>query len=562
LDSSTTQAISLSANPALFWLFVIGNSLVALSFCSILAGVVFVLAKRRDFVFNWQFMLFAAFLLVCGAAHLVKVWAMLQTNYWLEGSFDAVAGVVSTLAAILLWTLIPKALTIPDFGQMLAAYGSIDKHINLRERAEDKFQALLDSAPDAMVIVNQEGQIRITNSQAEALFGYAPGELTEKNAESLIAPRSRKGHKMSKIGVFAYTPENALTSEEELFALAKDGREFPIEMRLSPLETEEGSLVASAIRDVSKNKQLERNVSLQYIVGKALNESQTFKDITKNLLKTTGEEMGWASGSYWVVDEISNVLRCVDVWSLPKHRDTSFAQQTKRITFAPGIGLPGRVWANNDSLWIEDVRKDTNFPRASAAWESGLGSGIAFPIATGDKVFGVCEFFAEGVQTVDEGMHRTLNTFGRQIGQFVARQQMQSALQQTEERLTIFTSSVIEYAIIMLDAKGLIDSWNSGAQRIYGYDSAEVNGKPFATFLSQKDSESGKLQILLDQAKDDGQIKDVGWRLRKDGSRFYAEILFTALKDDKGQLRGFATVTHELTEPVKGSENERKAISS
>jgi len=542
-----TQGISLSANPQLFWLFAIGNSLVALSFFSILAGVVLLSAKRRDLVFNWKFMLFAAFLLACGATHLVKVWAMLQARYWIEGSVDAVAGVLSALTAVLLWTLIPKVLAIPHFGQLLAAHGSIDKQISQREKAEEKFQALLESAPDAMVIVNQDGQIRMTNSQAEKLFGYGPGELAEKNAESLISPRSRKGHQMSKIGVFAYTSEGASGIEEDLFGLGKDGKEFPIEMRLSPLETEEGALIASTIRDVTKEKQSERNFSLQYKVGKALNESQTFKDVTKNLLKITGEEMHWSSGSYWVVDEISNVLRCVDFWSLPKHRDTSFAQQTKRITFAPGIGLPGRVWANNDSFWIEDVRKDTNFPRASAAWESSLCSGIAFPIASGDKVFGACEFFSEGVQTVDEEMHRTLNTFGRQIGQFVARQQMQSALQDAEERLTIFASSVIDYAIIMLDAKGLIVSWNSGAQRIYGYDSAEVSGKPFATLFSKEDSEIGNFQVELDKAKDDGQCKELGWRVRKDGSRFRAEIFFTALKDEKGQLRGFGTVTHDLT---------------
>jgi PAS domain S-box-containing protein len=128
---------------------------------------------------------------------------------------------------------------------------------------------------------------------------------------------------------------------------------------------------------------------------------------------------------------------------------------------------------------------------------------------------------------------------------------MQSALQETEERLTIFVSSVIDYAIIMLDAKGVIVSWNSGAQRIYGYDAAEVTGLPFVTFLSKDDSEIGKLQVELDKAKDDGQCTDLGWRVRKDGSRFRAEICFTALKDDKGQLRGFGTVTHDLTQPVK-----------
>ena len=119
---------------------------------------------------------------------------------------------------------------------------------------------------------------------------------------------------------------------------------------------------------------------------------------------------------------------------------------------------------------------------------------------------------------------------------------------QSEEPFRMFIESVQDYAIFMLDPGGRIASWNAGAERIKGYKAPEIIGQHFSTFYSKEDVRSGKPQRLLDDAKKEGRTGDEGWRIRKDGSRFWANVTITAIKDASGSLIGFGKVTRDLTE--------------
>lgn len=119
---------------------------------------------------------------------------------------------------------------------------------------------------------------------------------------------------------------------------------------------------------------------------------------------------------------------------------------------------------------------------------------------------------------------------------------------QADARLLI--ESVTDYALLMLSADGLVTTWNPGAQNLKGYTEAEIIGQPYARFFCPEDARAGRPQSLLDRAAREGKVEDEGWRMRKDGSRFWALAVISAVRSDSGELLGYAKVTRDLTERV------------
>jgi PAS domain S-box-containing protein len=132
------------------------------------------------------------------------------------------------------------------------------RDITDRKKAEQKFRGLLESAPDAMVIVGRDGRIALVNSQTERLFGYRREDLLGQMVEILVPERYRAKHPGHRHGFFSEPRARSMGAELELHGLRSDGTEFPVEVSLSPLETEEGVFVSSAIRDVTERKRYEQ----------------------------------------------------------------------------------------------------------------------------------------------------------------------------------------------------------------------------------------------------------------------------------------------------------------
>jgi PAS domain S-box-containing protein len=125
------------------------------------------------------------------------------------------------------------------------------------------------------------------------------------------------------------------------------------------------------------------------------------------------------------------------------------------------------------------------------------------------------------------------------------------ALRQSEERFRLLVEAVQDYAIFMLDPDGKVSSWNIGAERLKGYRATDIIGKHFSCFYPEEDKREGKPDWELVIALKDGRFEDEGWRIRKDGSRFWASVVITAVRDDSGKLLGFAKITRDFTERIE-----------
>jgi PAS domain S-box-containing protein len=112
----------------------------------------------------------------------------------------------------------------------------------------------------------------------------------------------------------------------------------------------------------------------------------------------------------------------------------------------------------------------------------------------------------------------------------------------------LLVQSIVDYAIYMLDLNGFVTSWNAGAERIKGFQTEEIVGKHFSTFYTEEDRKAGMPQKVLDTARAEGKFSGEGWRVRKDGSRFWASVVVDRINDENGELIGFAKITRDMTE--------------
>jgi PAS domain S-box-containing protein len=130
---------------------------------------------------------------------------------------------------------------------------------------------------------------------------------------------------------------------------------------------------------------------------------------------------------------------------------------------------------------------------------------------------------------------------------------------QLDERYRVLVDAISDYAIYMLDVGGHVSSWNSGANRFKGYTEQEILGEHFSRFYTPEDQEAGKPAKALATAAEDGRFESEGWRVRKDGKRFWAHVVIDAIRDSGGQLVGFAKITRDLSERRIAEETLKKS---
>jgi len=300
-----------------------------------------------------------------------------------------------------------------------------------------------------------------------------------------------------------------------------------------------GLLLAAAI---AERKTSERRRAAAYAVGEALGSAESLTHAAPVILKTICKKLDWPIATLWLVDHDAQRLRCVEVWSGRSASAADFAQVSRAMVFPSGVGLPGRVWATGKPAWIEDVVRDSNFPRGPAARQAGVHGAFAFPICLADEVLGVVECFHRTVLTVDVDLLRTMSTVGNQLGQFIGRKRVETAVMDGQRQTRAILETALD-AIIGMDHQGKITDFNAAAERTFGYAARDAIGRELAVLLippELRDQHRHGLRRYLSSGEGpfiDRRIETTGHHA--DGHQFPVEVSVTRVSHDPPRFTGF-----------------------
>ena len=174
--------------------------------------------------------------------------------------------------------------------------------------------------------------------------------------------------------------------------------------------------------DITDRKKVERRLATHDAVTQVLADFSKLSDATPSILEAICCSLGWELGALWNIDPQKNILRCAEIWHAPSAQVGNFISQSRKTTFDPGVGLPGRVWESGETAWIHDVTQDKNFLRARVATENGLHAAFGFPICVDHSILGVMEFFSKEIEKPDETLLQMFASIGSQIGQLIERE--------------------------------------------------------------------------------------------------------------------------------------------
>jgi PAS domain S-box-containing protein len=368
-----------------------------------------------------------------------------------------------------------------------------------------RFEQLFEVSPDALVVTGPEGAILRVNPQAERLFGYTSEEMLGQRIEMLVPDQLHAVHMAHRKSYHANPRSRPMGAALELFAKRRDGSQFPVDIMLSPVASD--GLALAVVRDITARKQAEQQLARQAALLESAHDAIIVRDLESRI-------------TYW------------------------------------NRGAEARYgWTREEaSGQVSHTLLQTQFPVSLAALEELLaGDGywegeLVHFTKTGKRIVVASR---QVLQRDKDGNASAILEINNDVTE---RKRAEDELRHSEELFRSLVESVKDYAIFMLDPTGHVSSWSSGAERIKGYRADEIIGQHFSKFYLPADIERGKPQLELQLAAERGRIEDEGWRVRKDGSRFWANIVVTALRDASGNLRGFSKVARDFTDRKKGEE--------
>jgi PAS domain S-box-containing protein len=193
---------------------------------------------------------------------------------------------------------------------------------------------------------------------------------------------------------------------------------------------------------ISARDLAERRRSADASVVQILTEAGDLREAGPSVMRKICDNLDWEFGCLWQPDERGAVLRCTDACQKNPNQFPEFVLLCRGMEMRPGVGLPGRIWASGQPVWVPDVTQDKNFPRGQAAARAGLRSAFGFPIRLGAEVLGAMEFFSREARQPDPELLQLFAAVGHQIGGFIERRRAEEALRKSEERFRYLAETI------------------------------------------------------------------------------------------------------------------------
>lgn len=384
----------------------------------------------------------------------------------------------------------------------------------------DDYRLLVDSIEDyAIFVLDAGGHVASWNRGAEKIKGYGAREIIGRHFSTFYPPEDIAAGRPEELLQLARVEGRA---EYEGWRVRKDGSRFWASVVLTALYEESGLLrgFGKVTRDLTARSRAEAELRQAEQRFRALVDG--FPDHAMIMLDTAGSVLTWNAGAKKITAYEQQEV-------LGKHFGLLYAPE-ELATRSPEQALE---IARSSGRFAEDgwrIRKDgTRF------WASV----ILTPVRDDQgKPMG----FAQLMRDLTEHRHK------------------EEALHRSEERFRLLVEGVVDYALYMLDPQGRVTTWNLGAERIKGYRAEEIIGKHFSAFFPEEAIRSGAPARELLIAEEQGRFEDEAWRVRKDGSRFWANVILTAIHDAQGRLLGFTKVTRDLTARRQAEETARALL--
>lgn len=324
--------------------------------------------------------------------------------------------------------------------------------ITERKRTEEALQAsenrlYASYTAIGQVLMSSDGRLLKANRAFCEITGYDEAELLRTDIHSITHPNDRASS--------AEHLQQLLDGQEHRFAfekryIRKGGAAVTVLVSTSVIRDAEGNPehLVSLVQDISERKRMERRLAVQYSVSRVLVNAVSIDEAAVRILQAIAEGLDWSVGALWKLDRHDNRLHCAATWHAPSVDVTEFEAVSRRTILPPGVGLPGRVLARGEPVWVADVLQDQNFPRLQVATRNGLHGAFGFPIRGEGGILGVIEILTRQTPPQDEELIQTVTALGNQIGQFIERKQAEEALAERAAELARSNRELAQFAYV------------------------------------------------------------------------------------------------------------------